>query len=315
MADKRAASARHPRERFARPSARACSGSRRRETGAFSLNVPTGGGKTPRVAGLRPRSRTPPSAGSHRLCHSLHFGDRPDSVDLSRGPRRGRDPRTPFLDRTRKTTMRSSTGTSCALRWKIGAPIIVTTNVQLFESLHANRPSRCRRLHNPRPLRHHSRRGADHSPPCAAPLRRRAGRTCAKSGASVVICTSTQPAIAAPNRPRADPRPGAGVGTRPMTCTAELKRVRIAHGGAVTDSELLAQLESSAASLVIVNSRPARARSLSSGEGGWIGGRPPSDDPTSRHDWRRNSWTRQAGAERRRALPIGRDVLVEASNT
>ena len=142
------------------------------------------------------------------------------------------------------------------------APVVVTTNVQLFESLHSNRPSRCRRLHSlarsviildeaqtiPLPLLR----------PCLAAIDERARNY----GASVVLCTATQPAVGKPQF-----EGGLALGPErelardPLRLHRELKRVRVAHIGERKDDDLVEALAAAPQGLVIVNSR-AHALSL-----------------------------------------------------
>jgi CRISPR-associated endonuclease/helicase Cas3 len=116
------------------------------------------------------------------------------------------------------------------------APIIVTTNVQLFESLFAARPSRCRKLHNiagsvivldeaqalPRKL--------------LLPTLRMIDTLAHHYGCTIVLCTATQPAF--------DSRQLKGGGLTlegrelapdPKGLASRLRRARIVQGAAMDD--------------------------------------------------------------------------------
>lgn len=114
--------------------------------GTFTLTVPTGGGKT--LAGL-----------TFALKHALKHGQRRIVIAV---------PFTAIIDQTAEVLRGAFDGLAAEVlvehhsalepegesrpaqvaadNWD--APVIVTTQVQLFESLFSNRPSKCRKLHN-----------------------------------------------------------------------------------------------------------------------------------------------------------------------
>ncbi len=135
-------------------------------------------------------------------------------------------------------------------------PLVVTTNVQFFESLFANRPSRCRKLHNiansviildeaqmlPAPLLR----------PCLAALRALTD----DHGVSVVLCSATQPAL---SKSKWLPRDGLD-GVReiiddPAVLYESLRRVRVEKCGPLDDSALNNRLAGHERVLAVVNTR------------------------------------------------------------
>lgn len=226
------------------------------DIGLFTLTVPTGGGKT--LASLAFALEHAKIHGLDRVIYAIPF--------------------TSIIDQT-ASIFRDVLGANVVLEHhsstdeeKLGAresrdklrlamedwaaPIVVTTNVQLFESLHSNRPSRCRRLHNlarsvivldeAQTIPLHVLR------PCLAAI----DELARNYGTSVVLCTATQPAVTAPDFPGGlKLRPDRELAPCPVRLHKELRRVRLAHLGERTDEQLLSELAETEQGLVIVNSR------------------------------------------------------------
>ena len=235
------------------------------QPGMFSLTVPTGGGKT--LSSLR-------FALDHALLHSklrrviyvVPFTSIIEqTADVFRKALKDDDA---VLEHHSAFDFQNIPDENKVKRLKLAAqnwdrPIVVTTAVQFFESLFANRTSKCRKLHNiagsvivfdeaqSLPL--------SFLRPCLATIRELTrGYDC-----SAVLCTATQPAIfdedglkAREALPRAETRE---IAPDPNRLYDHLKRVKVVHRGTLTNAELIEQVCNHSALVIVNNKKQARA--------------------------------------------------------
>lgn len=229
--------------------------------GLFTLTVPTGGGKTLSSMAF---------ALDHALAHNMRrviyvipftsiieqnakvfreaFGDLGESAVLEHHSN--------FDDRKIKDA-EGAEETRDKLKlamenWDM--PVVVTTAVQFFESLFADRPSRSRKLHNisgsviildeaqTLPLNF------------LRPVMAAIDELARNYGCSVVLCTATQPALCEPDFTNGfkDVREIAPAPTRLFDL---LSLVNVSHLGEVSDDELVSRIQANNQILTIVNNR------------------------------------------------------------
>lgn len=118
------------------------------EPGLFSLTVPTGGGKT--IASLAFALHHAMKYGKKRIIYVIPYTSIIEqTADVFRNIV-GKDN---VVEHHMNVTYEDNEGININNKFKLAtenwdAPIIVTTNVQFFESLYGNRTSSCRKIHN-----------------------------------------------------------------------------------------------------------------------------------------------------------------------
>ncbi|KAF1075775.1 CRISPR-associated helicase Cas3' [Methanogenium sp. MK-MG] len=134
--------------------------------------------------------------------------------------------------------------------WDI--PVVVTTNVQFFESLFSNRRSKCRKIHNLSKsviiLDEAQMLPIGYLKPCLAAL----SELVQNYGSTVVICTATQPKIGSFLDERTKPLE---IIDAPDKLYETLHRVHVNNAGELDDEELSDRLRDLKQVLCIVNTR------------------------------------------------------------
>ena len=226
--------------------------------GRFSLTVPTGGGKT--LASLA-------FALDHAIAHGLRrviyvipftsiieqtagvfreaFGDLGEHAVLEHHSAFFDDPKSePQSVEKRRLAMEN---------WD--APVVVTTAVQFFESLFADRPSRCRKLHNIAGsvviLDEAQTLPLDLLRPCVALL----DELALNYRVSIVLCTATQPALTREQGFRDGFEEVRELAPNPPALYRQMQRVTVRHAGVLDDAAVTNTLRQHEQVLCIVNNR------------------------------------------------------------
>lgn len=237
----------------------ACREGASRPAGWFTLEVPTGGGKT--LASLRFALDHARRTGQRRIVCALPFTSIIEQtaaayrrvfagVEAARGEpvvlehHSGLDPKAV-----------TTAAELAAENW--AAPLVVTTNVQLFESLFASHHAPCRKLHRLANSVLILDEAQAIPPGLLRPVLAALGELVRNYGCTVVLCTATQPAVLR----REDFSIGvpAAEVTRivpePARLFAEMKRVEVSSAGHLTDEALADRLAAEPSALCVVNAR------------------------------------------------------------
>jgi CRISPR-associated endonuclease/helicase Cas3 len=236
-----------------------------KEPGLFTLTVPTGGGKT-----LSSLKFALDHALSHDLCRVIYvvpftaiieqtadeFRRYLDDDDAVLEHHSGFDAEIASEDETRAEQMKLA-----AQNWD--RPVVVSTAVQFFESLFANRTQKCRKLHNIARsvivLDEAQTLPVTYLRPCLAALK----ELVRGYGCSVVLCTATPPAVRDEDGLRcAEAIPAEAtreIAPNPPELYRRLKRVEAQFVGAVNNADLAARVAGQKALVIVNNKRHARA--------------------------------------------------------
>jgi len=221
-----------------------------REVGLFSLTVPTGGGKT-----LSSMAFALKHAAKHGLKRIIYVIPFTSIIEQNAEVFRSMVGDDSVLEHHSNFEPEDEDHRSRLAAENWDAPIIVTTNVQFFESLFANRSSRCRKLHNMANsviiLDEVQTLPAPYLLPCLETLK----ELVAMYKVSVVLCSATQPAV----QWRPDFQRGLDGVTEivedPQKLAHDLKRTAVNVAGELPDAELANRLAEYEQVLCIVNTR------------------------------------------------------------
>jgi CRISPR-associated endonuclease/helicase Cas3 len=187
----------------------ACLAKANQPPGLFSLTVPTGGGKT--LASLAFALQHARKHGLRRVIYvAPYMTILEQNADIIRAAL-GVSAHDPFVfehyslaeppgdpnpkNEKEEDTEESSLSSAARRAENWDAPVIITTNVQFFESLFSNKPGRCRKLHNMARSVIILDECQTLPPGLAAPTCGMLKQLTTDFGSTVLLCTATQPAF------------------------------------------------------------------------------------------------------------------------